>query len=132
MRVGGGIRLFGKGNSNFLGNPHIYQLNIGFYMSGWTISPDGEEKKRAAPGILVEAPFVLWGNHLLQPWMEFGATSSMETRRFGAGLQYYFLIRPWYLKIGVGFGYETFLKYKGTDSFRFSIFRSALNFYLFI
>lgn len=131
-RVGGGFRFGGHGDDPILGVPHLYRVDILLSHSGITIYPNAPVRRYTHFSLLVEPHVVLHGYHYVVPWFELGSKVEFEQMRFSAGLTYFYYIRPWSTKLGMGLVWDRLFKFEGAEELKFSIFRANVNFTFFL
>jgi len=124
LRIGAGFRLYGHGDGPIFGRPHIYRIDILFNQTGFTAFPTAAIRRYTQFSVLVEPNLVLWGHHYVVPWLEFATRSRFEQQRLSTGLNYYFFVRPWSVKLGLGFAFDWLYHFQDTPLSRYTLLRT--------
>lgn len=125
MRIGAGVRLFGGGHNDLMGDPYLFRLDVYLNYSNFTVKPYNNINRFSHPSVLVEPHFLLWNYHYIVPWVEYGTRLRREEERLSFGCGYYFYIRPWSIKLGLAFSYDKLLTFTGNPDLKFNIFRTS-------
>lgn len=131
-RVGVGVRAYGDTRFWLLGDPFIFRADLIASYTGITTYPQAFIKRHSHPAILFEPHLVFWAYHYITPWVEAGIKPDGTQRRLSYGLSYYFFIRPWQLKLGLGFAFDKLTKLDLNPNLRFKVFRMFTSFTFFL
>ncbi|MBI4404595.1 MAG: hypothetical protein HY537_10560 [Deltaproteobacteria bacterium] len=131
-RAGLGLRFHATGRNHMLGDPFIMRLDILLNQCGFTVNPFTSDIRRYVhQSVLLEPHVVLWAYHYFVPWVEFGyrllGRVGGDQNRISFGLTYNFFVRPWSLKLGLGFAFDRLFKLDMDPTVRFSIFRTVIS-----
>lgn len=111
-RLGTGMRFYAHGENAWLGSPHLVRLDVLAILSAIGIAPNAYVPRFIDYGILVEPHIVLWAYNYLVPFVEYGIRPERGLKRLSYGLSYYFFVRPWSMRLGLGFGVDKILNYQ--------------------
>ncbi len=136
-RVGAGLRFFGQGENSVLGHPHIYRLDVVLSHSAYTIYPGANVTRFSQVSLLLEPQIALWAYNFIVPSLEYGTRTGLDSQKIALGLSYYFFIRPWSLRLGMGVQYEKLYDFHPpgvglAESLRFTVLRTLASFVLFL
>jgi hypothetical protein len=115
-RLGIGTRIYGHGENAWLGSPHLARVDLLATLSAFSILPRAYVPRYIDWGILIEPHIVLWSYQYLVPWVEYGVRPERGIRRLSLGVTYYFFIRPWSIKLGLGVASDRLLQYQPSGS----------------
>lgn len=124
LRMGAGVRIFGGGHNDLIGKPYLFRLDVYLNLTNFTVKPYTTINLFTHPSVLVEPHFLLWNYHYIVPWIEYGARLRREEERLSFGLGYFFYIRPWSIKLGIGFSSDRILRFDIDPNLRFQVFRT--------
>ncbi len=110
----------------------MYHLDVYVSYTGFTVSPDEGIQRFSQVAFLVEPHLVLWRYHFLVPWVEYGTKVGLGTQRVSTGLSYYFYMRPWSVRMGMGVAYDDmfFTAISGVPPWRLFRVLTSLVFFL--
>lgn len=124
IRIGAGIRLFGGGHNDVMGDPYLFRLDVYLNFTNFTVKPYTNINRFSHPSVLIEPHFLLWNYHYVVPWIEYGTRPRREEERLSMGLNYFFFIRPWSIKFGLGCSYDNLFTFVANPLLEFTVFRT--------
>lgn len=122
-RIGLGYRFGGVGQSPTWGQPYFFRVDVYVNFTNFTVHPVVGVVRYTHPSLLIEPHLLLWNYHYIVPFIEYGSRFRLEEQRLSFGLTYYFYIRPWALKFGLGFSYDKVFVHPDPEV-RFTLFRT--------
>ena len=109
----------------------MYHFDFYISYTAFTTAQAEELTRFAQIAFLLEPHVVLWAYHFLVPWIEYGTKVGVGTQRVSTGINYYFYVRPWSVRMGFGVAYDNMFSLP-EPQLEWTIFRAltSLVFYL--
>lgn len=126
-RLGVGMRFFGQNTATWFGDPFIYRLDVLLNTSSYTLRPNSTQNRISQPSLLIEPHLVLGGYHYIVPTFEFGLGPDFTPERATIGINYFFFVRPWSMKFGIGIASDQIVK-DSVQYMKFSTLRGLTSF----